>query len=40
MLVFTGLLLAVGSGLVCCLGAGVFGTARSDRHVFDPTLVV
>jgi hypothetical protein len=34
-----GLLLAVGGGLAACLGAGVFGTARSDRDVFDATLI-
>jgi hypothetical protein len=33
-----GLLLLVGGGLAACLGAGVFGTARSDRYVFDPTV--
>lgn len=39
ILVVIGLLLAAGGVLACCLGAGVFGTARSDRDVFDPTLV-
>jgi hypothetical protein len=34
-----GLVLLVGGGLSACLGAGVFGTARSDRHVFDATVV-
>ncbi len=33
-----GFLLLVGGGLAACLGAGVFGTARSDRYVFDPTV--
>ncbi len=34
----TGSVLLVGGGLAACLGAGVFGTARSDRYVFDGTL--
>jgi hypothetical protein len=33
-----GFVLLVGGGLAACLGAGVFGTARSERHVFDPTV--
>ena len=39
ILTVVGLLLLVGGGLAACLGAGVFGTARSDRDVFDATLV-
>ena len=39
ILLLFGLLLAAGGGLACCLGAGVFGRSRSDRQVFDPTLV-
>ncbi len=34
-----GLLLAVGGGLSVCLGAGVFGSARSGRSVFDGTVI-
>jgi hypothetical protein len=34
-----GLLLAVGGGLCVCLGAGVFGTSRSNRAVFDSTII-
>lgn len=34
-----GLLLAVGGGLSCALGGGAFGTRRSDRAVFDSTVV-
>lgn len=34
-----GLLLLIGGGLSVCLGAGVFGTARSDREVFDSTVI-
>lgn len=34
-----GLLLFVGGGLSVCLGAGVFGNDRSNRQVFDPTVV-
>ena len=34
----TGSVLLVGGGLAACLGAGVFGTARSDRYVFDGTV--
>jgi hypothetical protein len=33
-----GFVLLVGGGLAACLGAGVFGTARADHHVFDPTV--
>ena len=39
ILTVVGLLLMVGGGLAACLGAGVFGTARSDRDVFDATLI-
>ena len=39
ILTVVGLLLLVGGGLAACLGAGVFGTARSDRAVFDATLI-
>ena len=28
----------MGGGLAACLGAGVFGAARADHHVFDPTV--
>ena len=34
-----GLLLLAGGGLSVCLGAGVFGSNRSHRDVFDPTVV-
>ena len=34
-----GLLVAAGAGLAICVGAGVFGTPRSDHAVFGPTLV-
>ena len=34
-----GLLLVVGGTLSACLGAGVFGTDRSDQDVFDGTLI-
>ncbi len=34
----TGSVLLVGGALAACLGAGAFGTARSDRSVFDPTV--
>lgn len=34
-----GLLLLIGGGLSVCLGAGVFGTDRSKRQVFDSTVV-
>ncbi len=34
-----GFLLAVGGALSVCLGAGVFGTPRSNRDVFDRTVV-
>ncbi len=34
-----GLLLLIGGGLSAALGAGAFGTARSNRDVFDATLV-
>ena len=33
-----GFLRLVSGGLAVCLGAGMFGTARSDRYVFDPTV--
>jgi hypothetical protein len=39
ILILIGLLLFLGGGLACCLGAGVFGTVRSNRPVFDPTVV-
>ncbi|MDE3202920.1 MAG: hypothetical protein KGQ66_01710 [Acidobacteriota bacterium] len=39
ILVVIGLLLAAGGGLSCFLGAGGFGSARSDRAVFDTTVV-
>jgi hypothetical protein len=39
VLTIVGLLLMVGGGLAACLGAGVFGTARSDQAVFDATLI-
>ena len=38
-LVVIGFLLAAGGGLSCFLGAGGFGSARSDRAVFDATVV-
>jgi len=38
-LIVLGLLMAAGGGLACCLGAGVFGSARSNRDVFDATVV-
>jgi hypothetical protein len=34
-----GLLLLIGGGLSVCLGAGAFGTARSNRNVFDTTVI-
>lgn len=34
-----GLLLFLGGGLAACYGAGLFGGARADRAVFDPTVV-
>jgi hypothetical protein len=34
-----GLLVAAGAAVAACLGAGVFGTPRSDHAVFGPTLV-
>lgn len=34
-----GVLLLVGGGLSACLGAGVFGASRSNRPVFDRTLI-
>ena len=34
-----GLLVAAGGAASACVGAGVFGTARSDHAVFGPTLV-
>ena len=33
-----GLLLLLGGGLAACLGAGLFGAARADHHVFDSTV--
>jgi hypothetical protein len=33
-----GFLLLLGGGLAACLGAGLFGTARADRHVFGSTV--
>ena len=38
ILAVTGSVLLVGGGLAACLGAGVFGTARSHRYVFDGTV--
>ena len=37
--VVLGLLLLAGGGLSVCLGAGVFGSNRSHRDVFDATVV-
>jgi hypothetical protein len=34
-----GLVLAAAGALAACVGAGVFGTARSDHGVFGPTVV-
>jgi hypothetical protein len=34
-----GLLLLIGGGLSACLGSGVFGSARSNRDVFDATTI-
>ncbi len=39
ILLVIGLVLLALGVLSACLGAGVFGTARSNRDVFDPTLV-
>lgn len=39
ILALLGLLLAVGGGLSLCYGAGVFGANRSNRSVFDVTVV-
>ena len=33
-----GFLLLLGGGLAACLGAGLFGTARTDSHVFGSTV--
>lgn len=39
VLAVVGLLLFVGGGLSACLGAGLFGTARSNQAVFDHTVI-
>lgn len=39
ILIVVGLLLLVGGGLSACLGAGVFGAARSNRDIFDATVI-
>ena len=39
ILTVVGLLLLVGGGLAACLGAGVFGADRSNRDVFDGTVI-
>jgi hypothetical protein len=39
LLFLIGLILLGGSGLTVCLGAGVFGTNRADRRIFDKTVV-
>jgi hypothetical protein len=39
ILTLLGLLLVFGGGLSAALGAGLFGTARSNRAVFDATVI-
>jgi hypothetical protein len=34
-----GFVFLAGGGLAACLGAGVFGSVRSDHYVFGPTVV-
>jgi hypothetical protein len=39
VIAFVGLFLLIGGGLSAALGGGAFGTARSDRTIFDKTVV-